>query len=385
MMCFSAVLVPGVLMFVIFFGIIWNSIGVLYNYRVIIPISMSEPIVAGEDIYDVSRKIAVSALAQFALSKCGYESEKISSGMLTDNANYDVIRQIQGKKSVRLTEVHITLPRRLYSVLNDKDYTGEFACIFGALKKENRLIRVFNSALLETGDSFSPEFAGIVSALVGSIFSVIVSVFAAVPIGILSAICLYELSKNDPILLSLVEAAVNNLAAVPSIVFGLIGFTFYVGVFNLPRGSSLVAGLTLAVMMLPNIVSATKFAIQNVPQYVRDGALALGASRMQSFVHHVFPLALPGILHGMLLSIARVVGESSPLLMLGLVAFIVDIPKSIMDKATVLPVQVYMWSTSADFNFIGLASVTLLLLLLFLLILNLLSAFVRRNMDHFSF
>ena len=264
--------------------------------------------------------------------------------------------------------------------LNSDDYKY----IISKLTSENRVRLFFNKSLFIDSDSSNAEGSGILGALVGSVFSVIVCLVFAVPLGVLCGVCLHEFMPKN-IFTRAIEISINNLSAVPSIIFGILGLILYIGLMGLPRSSSLVGGLTLSLMMVPNVVIATKNAFALVPQTIKDAAFALGASHAEVVVHHSLPIAVPSIVQGILLSLARILGESSPLLMIGMVAFIADVPKSFADPATVLPVQIYMWSSNPDAEFTELAAAAIVALLLITLCINFVVNLIRRKYDKFVF
>ena len=215
------------------------------------------------------------------------------------------------------------------------------------LKKEGKLDLFFNSTFFTKADSREPESAGILGAAVGSTFALFITLILALPLAVMSAIYLEYFAKPGKIT-DFIEVNINNLAAVPSIVFGLLGLAVFLGFFGMPRSVPLVGGMVLALMTLPTIIIATRASIRAVPTSIRDAALGLGASKMQAATDHVLPLAAPGILTGTIIGMAQALGESAPLLMIGMVAFIVDVPNSITSPATALPVQIFMWSDSAE-------------------------------------
>ena len=229
--------------------------------------------------------------------------------------------------------------------------------------------RAFNTELFTRGDSRAPESAGLGGSVVGSLLLVLVCMLCALPLGVMSAVYLEEYAKKN-LLSELIEVTINNLAAVPSIIFGLLGLSLYLILLGLPRSSALVGGLTLSFMVLPVIILTTRAALKAVPPSIRHGAIALGASPLQVVLHHVLPYALPGIMTGTILGIARALGETAPLLMIGMVAFVADIPRGITDPATVLPVQIYLWASSPELGFIEKTASAILVLLTVLLLLN---------------
>lgn len=248
------------------------------------------------------------------------------------------------------------------------------------LQDKNLVKTKFNLNFFTSGDSRDPELAGILGSLVGSIFVIISCMLLAFPLGVMTAIYLEEFSPKNR-LTDFIEININNLAAVPSVVYGLLGLSVYLNFFGIPRSASLAGGLTLALMALPIIVIATRTSIRAIPQSIRDGAIALGASKMQTTLHHVLPLAMPGIMTGTILSIARVLGETAPLLMIGMVAFIVDTPKNFLEPATAMPVQIYLWSDSSEMGFVEKTSAAIMVLLLILVLANSLAVYLRKKFE----
>jgi phosphate transport system permease protein len=248
------------------------------------------------------------------------------------------------------------------------------------LVKGNHLTQVFNWGLFTYGASSQPETAGLGVALIGSLYMMLIVILLAVPIGVAAAIYLEEFAPKNRVT-DLIEVNINNLAAVPSIVFGLLGLAIFINLFGLPRSASLVGGMVLTLMTLPTVIIAARAAITAVPPSIRQAALGIGASKMQSIFHHVLPLAMPGILTGTIIGLAKALGETAPLLMIGMVAFVVDYPKTPLDPATALPVQIYMWSTAQERGFIERTSGAAIVLLLFLLCMNLIAVILRRRFE----
>lgn len=249
-----------------------------------------------------------------------------------------------------------------------------------ALKEEGHIKKRFNRSLFTQGSSSEPEVAGILGGLIGSIFIILTCIAAAFPIGVLTAIYLEEFAPKNK-LTGFIEVNINNLAAVPSIVFGLLGLSIYLQFFGLPRSSALVGGLTLSLMALPVIVISTRTSLRAVPGSLRDAAIALGASKTQTAFHHTLPAALPGIMTGLILSTARILGETAPLLMIGMVAFIVDIPKNVTEPANAMPVLVYLWSDKPEIGFSEKTSAAILMLIFILVIANSLAVHLRKKYE----
>ncbi len=248
------------------------------------------------------------------------------------------------------------------------------------LRAEGRIVTSINRNLFKAGDSRSPETAGIRGALVGSLFTLAVCLLLTLPIGVGAAIYLEEFAPKNR-WTDLVEVNINNLAAVPSIIFGLLGLAIFLNFFGLPRSAPLVGGMVLALMTLPTIIIVARSAILSVPPSVREAALALGASHVQMVFGHVLPLAMPGILTGAIIGMARALGETAPLLMIGMVAFIADIPTGITDAAAVLPVQIYLWAGSPEQGFLELASAAIMVLVAFLIVMNASAVMLRRRFE----
>ena len=228
--------------------------------------------------------------------------------------------------------------------------------------------------------SRNAEMAGIKGAFIGSMLTLAVCFLIAFPLGVATAVYLEEFAPKNKFT-ELIEININNLAAVPSVVFGILGLAIFINLFGMPRSIPLIGGLVLALMTLPTIIISSRAAIKAVPPSIRDGALAIGASKMQATMHHVVPLAIPGMLTGTIIGMAQALGETAPLLMIGMVAFIVDIPGSITDPGTVLPVQIFMWADFAERMFVHKTSAAIMILLLFLMIMNGGAVWLRRKLE----
>lgn len=238
----------------------------------------------------------------------------------------------------------------------------------------------FNTTLFTAGDSRSPELAGIRGALVGSFWTMLLTLAMAFPLGVGAAIYLEEFARSNR-WTDLIEVNINNLAAVPSIVFGLLGLSVFLNLFGLPRSSPLVGAMVLTLMTLPIIIIASRAALKAVPPSIRDAALGVGASKVQAVFHHVVPLAMPGMLTGTILGMAHALGETAPLLMIGMVAFIVDIPSGPLDAATVLPVQIFLWADAPERAFVERSSAAIIILLGVLIVMNAIAVVLRRRFE----
>ncbi|TRY33925.1 phosphate ABC transporter permease PstA [Aliiglaciecola sp. M165] len=242
------------------------------------------------------------------------------------------------------------------------------------------LVKRFNTTFFSSGDSREPEQAGILGAMMGSLFTLLVTIALSFPIGIAAAVYLEEYAPKNKFT-DFIEVNINNLAAVPSIIFGLLGLSIFIGFFEMHRSLPLVGGLVLTLMTLPTIIISSRAAIKSVPPSIRDAALGLGASKMQVVLHHVLPLAMPGMLTGAIIGFAQALGETAPLLMIGMVAFIVDIPGGVADPATALPVQIFLWSDSPERAFVERTSAAIMVLLAFLISMNTLAIWLRKRLE----
>ena len=243
------------------------------------------------------------------------------------------------------------------------------------------LIRLqLNTNLFTRGDSREPEQAGILGAVMGSILTLVLTLLLSFPIGVSAAIYLEEFAPKNK-WTDFIEVNINNLAAVQSIIFGLLGLAIFINFFHVPRSVPIVGGLVLTLMTLPTIIITSRAAIKSVPPSIREAALGMGASKYQMVLHHVLPLALPGMLTGAIIGMAQALGETAPLLMIGMVAFIVDIPGSFTDPATVLPVQIFLWADSPERAFIEKTSAAIMVLLTFLIIMNTSAVWLRKRLE----
>jgi len=249
-----------------------------------------------------------------------------------------------------------------------------------SLIQQGRTETRFNTLFFSTGDSREPELAGIKAALYGSFFTLLVTFLLAFPIGVFAAVYLEEFAPRNR-LTDLIEININNLAAVPSIVFGLLGLAVFINFFELPRSAPLVGGIVLSLMTLPTIIITSRAAIQSVSPSIRQAALGVGASPLQTVFHHVLPVAMPGILTGSIIGMAQALGESAPLLMIGMVAFIMDVPGGVTDPATVLPVQIFLWADSPERGFMEKTSAAIMVLMGFLIIMNALAIYLRKRFE----
>lgn len=251
---------------------------------------------------------------------------------------------------------------------------------FDALVEQGKIESRFNKRYFTAGDSREPELAGLRGALMGSFFTILVTLAISFPVGVAAACYLEEFAPRNKFT-DFIEININNLAAVPSVVFGLLGLAVFINFFGLPRSVPLVGGLVLSLMTIPTIIIAGRAALRAVPPSIREGALALGASKTQAVIQEVVPLAMPGMLTGTIIGIAQALGETAPLLMIGMVAFIVDVPGGPLDPSTVLPVQIFLWADSPERAFLEKTSGAILILLAFLIAMNVVAVIMRRRFE----
>ena len=238
----------------------------------------------------------------------------------------------------------------------------------------------FNHRFFTNGDSRSPELAGLGGAIAGSFWTLMVCLILSFPMGVAAAIYLEEYAPKNR-LTEIIEVNINNLAAVPSIIFGLLGLAVILNFFGLPRSTPLVGGIVLSLMTLPTIIIACRASLKAVPPSIREGALAMGASKMQTILHHVLPLAMPGTLTGTIIGLAQALGETAPLLMIGMFAFVVDIPAGPLESATALPVQVYLWAESSERGYVELTAAGIMMILIFMALMNSFAIILRKKFE----
>jgi len=365
------------------------SLEVTFSEQIIDPNSTRDPEILARANY---KPLLTAALAKTFPNVTERRDKRrlyklLSSGAVYEmgklvSANPDIIGSTQTVWLPASSEVDLFMKGKIDAALaeelrrlNDKDMSA-----IATLSQNGHIKKKFNTAFFTNGDSREPEMAGILGAALGSFFSLLVCFMIAFPLGILTAVYLEEYARKSK-LTDLIEININNLAAVPSIVFGLLGLSIFLGVFHIPRSTPLVGGMVLALMTLPTIIIASRASLRSVPQSVRDAAFGLGASKTQATFHHVVPLAMPGMLTGTILGMAQALGETAPLLMIGMVAFIVDIPHGITDAATSLPVQIFLWADSPEKGFVERTSAAIIVLLVFLVLMNLLAVFLRKKLE----
>jgi len=238
----------------------------------------------------------------------------------------------------------------------------------------------FNTGLFTRSDSTQPETAGLLGAVVGSALMLMVTALLSIPIGVLAAVYLEEFAPKNR-LTEIIEVNINNLAAVPSIVYGLLGLAVFIGWMGLPRSSPLVGGIVLSLMAMPTVIIATRASLKAVPPSIRDAALALGASRTQTVFSHVLPLALPGVMTGSIISMAHALGETAPLLMIGMVSFVPGVPEGILSASSALPTQIFIWENAAEAAFHERTAAAIIVLLVFMVVMNAVAIVLRRRLE----
>lgn len=394
----AVVLAAGFLL-TMMLAIISNGVTALLQAEMLLTISIPQAeIVAADGSIDSEKSRAFNwgGLVKRSLAAKFHEVDGLTqrrqlTALVSDNAGYELRLAVEKNPALikqsqfwlkTSDEVDLYFKGRLDRTLPEdlrpiKD--SQFAWL-DVLDAQGEVRQVFNTGFFTQADSREAESAGILGAVVGSALVLIVTVILALPLAVMAAIHL-EYFARPGVVTDLIEVNINNLAAVPSIVFGLLGLAVFLGFFDLPRSAPLVGGMVLALMTLPTIIIATRVSIRAVPHSIRDAALGLGASPMQAALDHVLPLALPGIMTGTIIGLAQALGETAPLIMIGMVAFIVDVPNSVIDPATALPVQIYIWSDSAERAFYERASLAIMVLLAFLITMNLLAVLLRQRFE----
>ena len=278
------------------------------------------------------------------------------------------------------SHVEITLSSKIYGLLKNGEVSDPLIDSFIVKAKQAGLIKKhFSPLLLINKESRDPEFAGITTALLGSIISILIALVISIPLALFSAIYLEELVSKNSKIASFARTNIANLASVPSIVYGIVGYAIYIEYFDLPRSSGIVGGLTLMLMTVPNLIITYSTALRTVPGTIKNAAIALGLSKQQVIFHHVVPYCIPGLITGTMLMLARIFGETAPLLMIGMAAFVVDLPSSVLDPTTVLPMQIYLWADSPEYEFVIKSSGGIIVLLLILMIIGIIALKIKNK------
>lgn len=374
-------------------SIFWTGKSVLQQAEIALDVNLGPDVIDPADIDGASfSTIVKDALkAQFP-DVTGRSERRELYGLVSPNASFELKEAVQADPSIlggvhkiwftASDEVDLVMKGQVDTSLEEslrKTKDNELAWI-DTLKADGQLQMKFNKIFFTSGDSREPELAGILGAFVGSFFTLLVCFIISFPLGIGAAIYLEEFAPKNRIS-DFIEVNINNLAAVPSIVFGLLGLAIFLNAFGLPRSSPLVGGMVLSLMTLPTIIIASRASLRAVPPSLREAAMGLGASPVQTVFHHTLPLAMPGILTGSIIGLAQALGETAPLLMIGMVAFIVDVPTSILEPATALPVQIFLWADSPERGFLEKTSAAIIVLLFFLIMMNIVAVILRKKFE----
>ncbi len=325
---------------------------------------------------EVTGKEEMKSLTELISSS---EEENLMQAVLKNNDLIGANKKVWLKASSKIDIIHKNPEMKDLSesnrLISDKELEW-----FDKLTRNGDVKFSLNKIFFLKADSTEPEQAGILGSILGSFFTLVITLILSFPIAVAAGVFLEELAPKNR-LTDIIEININNLAAVPSIIFGLLGLAIFLNVMHLPRSAPIVGGMVLALMTLPTIIIATRVSLKAVPPSIREAAVGLGATKFQSVIHHVLPLAIPGIATGTIIGMSRALGESAPLLLIGMVAFIVDIPGSFTDSATVLPVQIYLWKSTAARGFVELTAAGVIVLLTFLILMNALAIFVRNKFE----
>lgn len=374
-------------------SIFWQGKSALQTSQVSLTVNLSAEMVDPDNIRAASfdRIIKIALRDRFPDATSRKEKKKIY-GLVSSDAGFELRQQIEDNPDILggMTTIWVSASDDV-DIFNkgqidrtvdqsDRRLDDQQIAWIDDLNAKGALKNVFNTKFFVNGDSREPELAGILSALVGSAMSLSICFLLSFPIGIMAAIYLEEFAPKNR-WSDLIEININNLAAVPSIVFGLLGLSIFLNAFGLPRSSPLVGGMVLSLMTLPTIIIASRASLRAVPPSIREAALGIGASPIQATFHHVAPLALPGMFTGAIVGMARALGDTAPLLMIGMVAFIVDVPHSFLEPATALPVQIFLWADAPERAFLEKTSAAIIVLLLFLVLMNIAAIILRKKYE----
>ena len=390
---FSAIILALAFLVLLFGNIIWKGHTAFVQTMITLDVEISEDLVDRNDLASGNyRRMAFDALFKMFPDVESRRDKRALTNLISSGASFqigDYVKENPGSIGTTVTmeipasddidmlnkgNVNVSLPEA------DRRVKDNEIAWFEQLESQGRVEKVFNTQLLSSGDSREPELAGIWGAVVGSFWTMVVTLSLSFPIGVMAAVYLEEFAPKNK-LTDLIEVNINNLAAVPSIVFGLLGLAVFLNFFGLPRSAPVVGGLVLTLMTLPTIIIASRAALKSVPPSIREAALGMGASRLQAMTHHVLPLALPGMMTGTIIGLAQALGETAPLLMIDMVAFVVDIPGGPTDPATVLPVQIYLWADAPERAFVERTSAAIMVLLGFLISMNLIAIMLRKRFE----
>ena len=380
-----AILVSITILFVLLGNMTMNGIGGFQRAELQVPVDFSSSGLAGDEA-TLSEPSAVQMLEMQGLPQIvAFAAEQNLGEAGADQLSEHAWRQVA--EAVREDPLLIQRNQTFWLPASgdlarglDGEGAAEMQALAAELERSGKLEKRLDWGFLTRSDATDPQQVGVWGALKGSILTMIVTLALAFPIGVLAALYLEEYAPKNR-WTDIIEVSINNLAAVPSIIFGLLGLAVFLTIFPNMRSAPLIGGMTLALMTMPVIVISGRNAIKAVPPSIRDGALAVGASPVQVVFHHVLPLALPGILTGTIIGMARALGETAPLLLIGMRAFVATPPDGFTAPATVLPVQIFLWSDEIDRGFIERTSAAIIVLLVFLLVMNALAIYLRNKFE----
>ncbi|MDB5453414.1 MAG: pstA [Caulobacteraceae bacterium] len=374
---------------------------VLQGYSTFIDYRMSVPVYidpAHVDRGDIASANFDMLVADAVLAKLGEKDDEVgeTSGqvmeLLSNDLGFQLLAKVRADPSLIGKTITVEGPLRADAALyfkgeikrataqDDRKLDDRQLAWLDRINKLGMVSSGFNIGFLTRSDSTEPEQAGVLGAVVGSALMLLVTAVLAVPIGVLAAVYLEEFAPKNR-WTDVIEVNINNLAAVPSIVYGLLGLAVFINWLHVPRSSPLLGGLVLALMALPTVIIATRAALKAVPPSIREAALGVGASKTQTVFHHVLPLAMPGVMTGAILSLAHALGETAPLLMIGMVSFVPGVPAAITEAATVLPVQVFIWENASERAFHERTAGAIIVLLVFMIVMNLAAILLRRRFE----
>lgn len=381
----AAVLFSGLVLAFLLVTMTANAIGGFKRAELVFPVEFRNGALTvdpaqlqGPDAANVLQGAGLADVVAFAAAKHVGEP---AAAELDDTAWREVAAQLIADPALLQGTAQVSLPVSddLAAALRG-DGPQPMKDLAARLQADGKLVSAFDTGFLSRADATGPQDVGIWGALKGSMLTMLVTLALAFPIGVLAAVYLEEYAPRNR-WTEMIEVSINNLAAVPSIIFGLLGLAVFLTIFPNYRSAPLIGGMTLALMTMPVIVISGRNAIKAVPPSIRDAALAVGASRVQTVFHHVLPLALPGILTGTIIGMARALGETAPLLMIGMRAFVATPPEGFTSPATVLPVQIFLWSDEIDRGFVERTSAAIIVLLAFLLVMNGLAIYLRNRFE----
>lgn len=390
----GAVLLGIFFVFMLFFSITINGVGAFWQTQIQLDIYFDPAEISEANLYSANygKLVKQAMYSQFPEVTKRKEKRQLSR-MVSVGADVMLQDLVTADPSIIGTTKSLWFPiDDSFDMLHKNDFgrypdKGGAGLIsknqlgwFDALVDQGKIESRFNKRYFTAGDSREPELAGLRGALMGSFFTILVTLAISFPVGVAAACYLEEFAPRNKFT-DFIEININNLAAVPSVVFGLLGLAVFINFFGLPRSVPLVGGLVLSLMTIPTIIIAGRAALRAVPPSIREGALALGASKTQAVIQEVVPLAMPGMLTGTIIGIAQALGETAPLLMIGMVAFIVDVPGGPLDPSTVLPVQIFLWADSPERAFLEKTSGAILILLAFLIAMNIVAVIMRRRFE----